>query len=214
MEKNKIIGILAFLCVAMSAAIFVSCDDDDNNDSGQVELLSFGPAGVKHGDEITFIGKNLDQVTAITFAPSVEVPSSAFTSATRDVIKLKVPDAAEPGKVVLKTPSGDIESKTVFSLEVVVTIASVTEEARPGDDITITGDKINWIESIVFAKDILVERESFVSQSQTELVVTVPREAQTGFLVFNTGGTEPLTFDSEAPLTVTLPVGTAVTPGL
>lgn len=203
--------ILSLICL-LSMVIFTACEDDEEQDNGQTELLSFGPSGVHHGDEITFVGKNLDKVSAIVFHPSVEVPSSAFTSVSKDVIKLSVPHAAEPGTVILKTPDGDIQSKTIFNLEVPVVITAITSEAKPGTNITITGEKLNWIESIVFPTDLLIEKESFVSQSQTELVVTLPMEAQTGFLVINTGGTEPLTFDSEEPLTVKLPAVTALAP--
>lgn len=212
MEKKNIVKTLSFLCLAVSLFVFSACDDDDEKDNGQVELLSFGPTGVQHGDEITFIGRNLNKVTAIAFHPSVEVPSSAFTSVSNDIIKLTVPQSAEPGKVILKTPEGDIESKTVFDLEVPVVITAITAEAKPGTNITISGDKLNWIESITFATDLLIDRSSFVSQSLTELVVTVPMEAKTGFLTFSSGGTEPLTFNSEEPLVVTLPVANALVP--
>lgn len=204
--------ILTLLCLASSFIFLISCDDDDDKNSGQVQLLSFGPSGIKHGEEIVFIGENLDKVTAIVFHPSVEVPKGSFTSATKERITFNVPTAVETGKVVLKTPDGDIESKTVFSLDVPVVITSITPEAKPGTNITITGEYINWIESVTFASNLLVEKANFVSQSQTEMVVTVPMEAQTGFLVFNTGGTEPLTITSDDPLIVTLPAATSLNP--
>jgi hypothetical protein len=72
--------------------------------------------------------------------------------------------------------------------------SSVTAEAKPGTKITITGDKLNWIETITFTSDLVIESADFVSQSLTSLEVMVPDEAQSGFLIFSTGGTEPLTF--------------------
>jgi hypothetical protein len=197
----------------MSFVFFMSCEDDKEAKSSQVELLSFGPSGIKHGEEIRFIGNNLDKVTAVIFAPSVEVSQSSFTSKTSEEIKLIVPPTVETGKVVLKTPDGDIESKTVLSLEVPVVISAFTPEAKPGTDITITGEFINWIESVIFASNLVVEKANFVSQSQTELKVTVPWEARTGFLVFNTGGTEPLEITTEEPLTVKLPAASMLSPG-
>ncbi len=212
MEKKYIMKILSVACLALSVFLLSSCDDEENVDNGQTELLSFGPSGVKHGEEISFVGRNLDKVSAIVFYPAVEVPSSAFTAASKDLIKLTVPDAVESGKVVLKTPAGDIESKTVFSLEVPVVITAVTPEVKPGTNITITGEMVNWIESITFPSNLIVEKDAFVSQSQTEVVVTVPLEAQTGFLTFNTGGTEPLTFNSESAVTVKLPAVASLNP--
>jgi hypothetical protein len=212
MENRNMIRLLSLLFLALSTLVVTSCDDDNENSNGEVKLLSFGPTGVKHGEEIIFVGENLGKVTSINFAPSVEVPRSAFTVATDREIRLIIPNEVESGKVVLKTPELDIESKTVFSLEVPVTIATMTAEAKPGTNITITGDKLNWIENITFPNDLLVEKSAFVSQTLSELVVTVPMEAETGFLTFNSGGTEPLTFDSPDPLIVKLPVVNTLEP--
>ena len=211
MEKNYIVRIFSIVCLALLSCFLTSCTDEDDG-NGQVELLSFGPSGVQHGDEIVFIGKNLDKVTSIVFHPSIELTNSSFTSVSKDKITLNVPLAAESGKVILKTPSGDLESKTIFNLEVSVVISGFTSQAKPGTNITISGAFINWVESVTFSSNLVVEKESFVSQSQTEMVVAVPMEAQTGFLVFNTGGTEPLTITTEDPLTVTLPNATALSP--
>lgn len=211
-EKKYLVRTLSVLCLALTLAFLTSCDDDEDKSNGNVELLSFGPAGVQHGEEIVFIGRNLDKVTSIVFYPSVEIPRSAFTSATNERIRVVIPETVESGRVVLKTPAGDIESKTIFDLEVPVVITSVSLEAKPGTNITITGEMINWIYSVVFANNVVVEREAFVSQSMTELVVTVPMEARTGLVTFITGGTEPLTINSEEVLTVTLPTPSDISP--
>jgi hypothetical protein len=192
--------------------MFTACDDDDDKKSSEVVLKSFGPSGVQFGGKIKFIGQNLDQVSAIVFAPGVEVPSSAFVSQSSSLIELTVPNTVETGKVVLKTPNGDIESKTIFSLEVPVTISSFPAEAKPGTNITITGENMNWIEGVLFTDEVPVLKTDFVSRSATEIVVTVPFEAQTGLLIFATGGTEPELIPSEDPLTVTLPTVASVAP--
>ncbi len=209
--KYKIQGLASLLIVA--GLVFLSaCDDKEDPAAGQTVLLSFGPSGVHHGDEITFIGKNMDKVTAVVLRPSVEIPRSEFISATAEQFKVRIPNAAEAGKVILKTPSGDIESKTILNFDVPVVITSITAEAKPGTKVTITGDKLNWIERITFASDVVVEKEAFDSQSLTSLEVTVPMEAQTGFLIFATGGTDPLTFGTEEQLIVTLPVVSELNP--
>lgn len=208
--KNIVQG-LALSTIVMSLLFLAACEDD-NEASGEVVLLNFGPSGVHHGDEITFYGKNLDKVSSIVFQPAVEVPKSAFISPSKDRFNVIIPHAAQAGKVILKTSSGDIESKTILNFEVPVVISSVTPEAKPGTNITITGDKLNWIESITFTSDLVVESADFVSQTLTSLEVTVPMEAQTGFLIFSTGGTEPLTFGTEEQLIVTLPVVGGVNP--
>lgn len=206
--KKIFIQALSLMCMTLLVGFFTSCEDPEGDRS--VELLSFGPSGVHHGDEIVFIGKNFDRVTSIVLKPSVEVTS--FTERTSTRIKLIVPLEAEAGKVIVKFKGGEIESKTILNFEVPVTIATIPAEAKPGTDITITGENINWIEQITFGSDVVVNKTDFISVSATQLVVTVPLEAQTGYLIFTTGGTKPLTFGTEEPLLVTLPSLTALTP--
>src|SRR5690606_37307717 len=85
--KRKYTGILpGLLCLTLSLVLLTSCDDDDDKNSGQIELLSFGPSGVLHGEQIKLIGNNLDKVTAVLMPVGVEVPSSAFDSQSSEVI--------------------------------------------------------------------------------------------------------------------------------
>ena len=215
--KNKLInifqGITLFALVA-SLMVVTSCEDDDPMGStpSETTLLSFGPSGVNHGDEIVFIGHHLDRVSSIVFQPEVEVTSDAFVSRSSTQITVAVPQAAEAGTVILNSSDGAIESKSPLSFEVEVEITSITGEVKPGNNLTISGDKINWIESITFPADIVVEAADFVSQSLTELVVTVPMEAQSGFLIFASGGTEPLTFAYDEETVITLPTVSGLDP--
>src|SRR5215470_12235796 len=107
--------VVAMMCFLLSTAILTSCDKNDNPTSGKVELLSFGPTGSKHGDTLRFIGNNLNKVTAIQFSGvNALVEQKDFKQQTSDLILLIVPQAAEKGYVTLKTPDGDIVSKTQF----------------------------------------------------------------------------------------------------
>ncbi|MBX2944848.1 MAG: hypothetical protein KF725_03355 [Cyclobacteriaceae bacterium] len=207
--KNSLY-ILVMACMLGGLSMLSSCLDEEK--PTQIVLLSFGPSGVHHGDEITFFGQNLDKVTAIVLKPNVEIPKSAFKSVSAERINMIVPETAEAGIITLKTPQGDIESKTILNFEVPVVIQSITTEAKPGTNITITGEKVNWIESVTFPSDLRISKEDFVSRSLTQVVVTVPMEAQTGFLIFSLGGTKPLTFGTEEQLIVTLPTVTGIAP--
>jgi hypothetical protein len=142
---------LAFIFLLASVAVFTSCEDEDATSTGIVELKSFGPVGVKHGEMIQFVGINLDQVSSIVFANGATV--SSFMSKTPTRIEIIVPNDAEAGHVTLKTPKGDVVSKTIISFDVPVVINSITEEAKPGTNITITGEFLNWIESVTFTSD-------------------------------------------------------------
>lgn len=207
-----IIQRLPLLFVLVGLVFLTSCGDDEDIKSGEVVLLSFGPSGVSHGDEVTFIGQNLDKVTSVILKPDITIERSEFIQASSGSFKIAIPQGAEAGKIILNTPQGEIESKTFLNFNVEVVISSITSEAKPGTNITIKGTKVNWIESVTFASDLTVEQSDFVSRTQNEIVVTVPMEAQTGQLIFSTGGTEPLTFTSEEALIVAMPVITDMSP--
>jgi hypothetical protein len=194
----------------MTIGMLASCEkNDDKVNSGKVELLSFGPTGARHGDTLSFIGNNLDQVTTIQFTGAT-VEKSAFLKQTPELILVKVPNETVQGFVTLKTPTGDLVSKTQFNLEVPVKITSMTPQARPGENITIKGDFMNWVTRVTFGLNKAVD--SFVSKSLTEIVVKVPIDAQTDKLTLSTGGTEPLTIVTDDVLTVKLPVITGLSP--
>ncbi len=202
------IKLFPLICLMATAGFLTSCESNDEK-SDQVELLSFGPSGVQHGEEISFIGNNLDQVDTIEL-PGVTLLKSAFVEQTSEVIVVVVPMETEEGFVTLKSRNGNIVSKTILSFEVPVTIETITAEAKPGSTITITGDFMNWVTEVTFAEGLVVSE--FVSQSLNELVVTVPMEAQTGSVLLSTGGTEPLFIETEEELVVTLPTVTALAP--
>ena len=201
-----------FLLVILPLTVtgVLSCEDDEVMQSTETTLISFGPSGVMHGDSILIIGENLMRVNAVEFAPAEMVPEGEFLMRGDNRFMVIVPPTAEAGTIKLHTDDEVIESKTRLNLTVAYSITDITDEARPGTDITITGNYLNWIESITFNNGLLVE--DFVSQTQSEIVVTVPWEASTGPLVLQGGGAEPLTVETEDSLVVTLPVVASVTP--
>lgn len=199
---------LVVVSLIASLAIFESCEKEVKK-SETIELLSFGPAGVQHGQDISFIGNNLDKVTAIEMT-NITIEKKDFKKQTTEEIIITVPELAGSGKVILKTPQGDIISKAPINFEVPVVITEVPLKAKPGDNITLKGSYMNWINEIRFEKDVVVTE--FVSKSLTELIVTVPLAAQTGKLIISTAGTEPLVIETEETLELTLPTLSNFTP--
>src|SRR5690606_5039152 len=121
--------LLSFLVVSLGF-LSSSCEDENEDiNGGKVQLLSFGPPGVKHGEKIKFIGLNLDKVESIVM-PGATVSKTDFTSQSSDLIELIVPASATKGKVVLKIAGGEeISSKSELSFDVPVEISSFTPEA-------------------------------------------------------------------------------------
>ena len=191
-------------------AIITSCDKE-NSGSSAVELLSFGPTGAKHGDTLRFFGNNLTKVTSVDFTGTgATVDKTAFIQQTSELILVKVPVQAEKGFVTLKTTDGDIVSKTQFNLNVAFKVATMTLQARPGENITLTGDFMNWVRRVTFEKDKVVT--TFVSQALDKLVLTVPPDAQTGPLVIFYSGTDSMSVQTKDTLKVALPAATALSP--
>ena len=209
---NRIIK-LSRVCTALfigAALLFSSCEDEDDQPE-EVEFLSFGPSLVQHGEDITFVGNRLDKVTSIILPPNVEVPASEFKEHTSERIVIAVPVETTYGKVVLRTPEQDIESRSNLGLTYEIAITSIPAEAKPGTNVTITGEFLNYVEEVWFAEGKVATE--FVSQSRTELVVTVPMDAQTGNITVSNGATvEPVIAESETPLIVTLPTATSLAP--
>ncbi|KYP14273.1 hypothetical protein [Flavihumibacter sp. CACIAM 22H1] len=195
-------SVLLFWLASIAVLLLTACKKDDSGNSGLVELLSFGPSGVQHGEEIKFIGNNLQKVNSIQFVGAT-VEKAGFKSQSNELIVLVLPDAVEAGLVKLITTDGEIVSRSPLNLEIPLQVTSFTPVVKPGANLTIQGKFLNWVTELRFNKDIVVTE--FVSKSVDELVVTVPMEAQSGPLVLSAGGTEPISVETETSLDVVLP---------
>lgn len=200
----------SFLIYLLIIGFLFSCNkSSDNINSNEVVLLSYGPAGVKHGEDIKIIGKNLDKVTSVELG-GIAIEKSVFVSQSSDLIIITVPQDATRGKLILVTPNGNIESKSYIDFNVPVKILNIPSTVRPGQTITIHGEYLNWIKSILIPADTSVTQ--FTSASYDELVLTVPITAQTGKWLFSTGGTEPMEFTTETEINITLPSISTISP--
>ncbi len=211
MKKLNIKSTLVMLVMMiMTCGFFVSCTKDNAEaTTSNVELLSFGPTGQKHGQNIIFIGHNLNRVTSIELEGAT-IAKAAFVSQTNERIELTIPMATEEGKAKLLFDGGEVVSKTVLSFDVPFIITSITPEVKPGQNLTIKGQYLNWVESVVFTDALTVTE--FVSRTLTTLVVKVPLNAKTGPIQISGGGTEPYPFKSEGDIKMTLPMITMFSP--
>ncbi len=206
----KSILIITFLCFTVAGIILTSCQkDEETND--KVALYSFGPMPIARGAELKFIGNKLDKVTSIILPDNIEITS--FTSQTSSLITLTVPQNAVEGLVIIKSPDGEITTKTPIGYSEPISIASMLPlSVKAGAELTITGDYLNLVKEVIFTDRVGVPDSVFVSQSRTEIKLVVPAEAQTGKLAVSNGAEDPVIVYSEGSLTLILPAITSVTP--
>jgi hypothetical protein len=205
-NRNKL-NILLLLTMLLSIGFLNSCDDDEGN-VGDVTLHSFGPSPLMRGGEMRFIGVNLDKVTSIALQ-GVEV--TTFVSQTSSEIVIEVPEDALPGLITLKTPAGDIVTKTELGIMEPITITSISPSTvRPDDIVTIQGTYLNLVTEVVFTDNVSVTE--FESQTKTSLTIKVPHGVSTGEFTLVDGEEIPNRIKSEEVLTVTLPVIASMEP--
>ena len=202
--------LFATICMAGTSLLFTSCEGKEEEDT-KVVLQSFGPMPIARGAELKFIGLNLDKVTAVVLPDNITI--TAFTKKEPNLLTLTVPQEAMPGYVVLKTPDGDITTKTTIGYSEPISIAGFTPATvKAGDQLTITGDYLNLVEDVILTDRVSVPEANFISHTRTEIKLTVPVTAQTGKIAVSNGAEEPIIVYSTGTLTVTLPAFTAVTP--
>lgn len=202
--------LFATICVVGAGLLFTSCEGKEEEDT-KVVLQSFGPMPIARGAELKFIGLNLDKVTAVILPDNITI--STFTKKEARLLTLTVPQEAVPGYVVLKTPDGDITTKTTIGFSEPISIAGLTPATvKAEDELTITGDYLNLVEEVILTDRVTVTEDDFTSHTRTEIKLVVPAEAQTGKIAVSNGAEEPIIVYSASTLTVTLPAFTTVTP--
>ncbi len=208
---NKI-SLPLFVGLLCAGVLMTSCKkDDEGGSSNAIELLSFGPSPALRGGELQIIGNNLDKVTAVILPPNVEV--SSFTIKTPELITLTIPQETMEGKIILKTPEGDITSLTILTISEPILLTSFSPATvRSGDVLTINGDYLNLIKTVIFSASVAVGDSMFVSQSREKIEVMVSDAAQSGLIVISNGEDMPILVESETELDVTLPQAITLSP--
>ena len=209
---NKLSAVLCMVgLLALGSVSVTSCDDElsTNQYKGGISLNVFGPSPVLRGGEIRFLGSGMNQVTAVVFPGGIEVTEITVVSDTE--IRVTVPQTAEEGYLTLKTPAGDIVTKTKLTYLEPVTIESFSPAAvRPGDELTITGDYLNLMHAVVFegtTEDVVVPEYQFIEHTRQIIRVTVPDMAITGRIALSDAAEEglPNVMYAEGELTVIVP---------
>ncbi len=208
MKTNKLSVLFLAGALLMTGVSFTSClkgdDVDTNQYTGGISLNVFGPSPVARGGELRFLGSGMDQVTAVWIPGSGDVTEIRVISDTE--IRITVPQDAEPGQLVLRTPQGDITTQTELTFTEPISINELSPlSVLPGDELTIKGDYLNLINEVIFADNVTVSAEDFVAHDRKTICLTVPQEAQSGQVILSDGAELPNLIYSEEELTVVLP---------
>lgn len=189
-NKSFIWLVLLLIC---STFAFTSCDRDDLNTDqygNEISVLSYGPNPVLRGGVLTFKGANLDQITEIDLPGAEAITSiNVVTSGKNSEINIEVPaEKCEPGIVTLKTAkNGEIKTLTpityIENLKFTGFYVGENKEnlvGNVGDVLTIEGDYLNNITSVIFANGATMDAENFKSQTRYQIQLVIPAEAGEG----------------------------------
>ena len=189
-NKSFLWLVLLLIC---STFAFTSCDRDDLNTDqygNEISVLSYGPNPVLRGGVLTFKGANLDQITEIDLPGAEAITSiNVVTSGKNSEINIEVPaEKCEPGIVTLKTAkNGEIKTLTpityIENLKFTGFYVGENKEnlvGNVGDVLTIEGDYLNNITSVIFANGATMDAENFKSQTRYQIQLAIPAEAGEG----------------------------------
>lgn len=189
-NKSFLWLVLLLIC---STFAFTSCDRDDLNTDqygNEISVLSYGPNPVLRGGVLTFKGANLDQITEIDLPGAEAITSiNVVTSGKNSEINIEVPaEKCKPGIVTLKTAkNGEIKTLTpityIENLKFTGFYVGENKEnliGSVGDVLTLEGDYLNNITSVIFANGYTMDAESFKSQTRYQIQLVIPAEAGEG----------------------------------
>ena len=198
-----------------------ACSDDDlstNQYQQGVHLNVFGPSPVMRGGSVHFYGSNLDQVKQVLIPGMDPVTNFEILKAgiPSEIVVLLDKEKPQPGKITLITNT-DEKIVTLTDLTYIEGIEYASDNqfapavVQPGAVLTINGEYLNLVNEVIFADNVTVNAEDFVSQSRYKIEVTVPEEARTGKVILSDGAEIPNWIYSDEILQVTTPIVDKVT---
>ena len=213
---------MSFVLLSCLMAVgLTACSDDDlstNQYQQGVHLNVFGPSPVMRGGSVHFYGSNLDQVKQVIIpgmdpVTNYEVVKAGIPS---EIVVILDKEKPQPGKITLITNTDEkIETLTDLTFIEGIEYASDTQFSpsvvQPDAVLTINGEYLNLVKEVIFADNVVVNAEDFVSQSRYKIEVTVPQEARTGKVILSDGAEIPNWIYSDEILQVTTPVVEKVT---
>lgn len=184
MNKIYKFSALRMMCLLIfGCLLFTACDNGDELDTNQykggVSLSVFGPSPVARGGELRFLGSGMDKIQSVSIPGCGEITEIEVVSANE--IRVTVPQTAEVGYVILKTPTGEITTKTKLTYTEPIDVETIAPNpVKPGEVLVFKGEYLNLIKEIIFSESVPVGEDDFIVHSRKEIQVKVPMEARTG----------------------------------
>lgn len=208
MKTYKISALWMMCLVLLSSLSFTACNNGDDLDTNQykggVSLNIFGPSPVARGGILRFLGSGLDKVTEIVL-PGCD-PITDIEVISSEEIRIEVPQNAQPGYVTLKSPEGEITTKTKLTYTEPISLESINPTSiKPNQTLTIKGEYLNLIKEIIFTENVTVTSDKFIEWNRKEIKLVVPEEAKSGKIIISDGAEIPNWIYSDEELNVILP---------
>jgi hypothetical protein len=150
---------------------------------------------IKAGNDLTITGTDLDLVKTVEFGGAL---NGTIKSQSATQIVVTVPRASTSAVVTLKTVAKTVASASTLTL-IDPTITSITPlNVKTNENITISGTDLDLVTSVKFVGG---EAGTIVSQSATQMVVTVPLTGTSGTAKLST--VNSATVESTESMTIT-----------
>ncbi|MGB3344642.1 MAG: IPT/TIG domain-containing protein [Aequorivita sp.] len=158
---------------------------DDNRTLSQLIITSFSPMEASIGDEIIFLGENIDVSTeySIFFNGVVATTVQNFPTELRAI----VPQGASTGNITIRYGETilDVGSLTILELPELIITSFSPMEAFIGDEVTFIGENIDPEITYIVSFNGL-EGET-TSVTETEIVSIIPEGATSGEVTISYG---------------------------
>jgi serine protease len=154
-----------------------ACSDGEPTFTYSPEVSSFTPARAVAGSPVTISGTNLGDATVVSFAGT----PATITGTTSTSVTVVVPAGAADGTLSVTTPAGTATSAKSFSLVPSIGSFAPTTVSR-GATLTIAGSGLGSLKKVLVGG----KKAVVVSDTPTQIVVTVPSKATSGSVTVST----------------------------
>ncbi|MDD2551603.1 MAG: glycan-binding surface protein [Dysgonamonadaceae bacterium] len=181
--------------------------------SEPIGIKKITPTTVKAGETLTIEGDYLNLIMEVIFFDNVVVEAKDFIAGqSREKLQVIVPAEAQTGKIIL-SDGKEIPIEVYSDIEIIVVLPSLTafspEIIKPGKDLTITGENLDLVESIMFSGDKEVD-DFTINDDFTEITLVTPEDIQDG--TFKLIAKSTVEIESTKPLATVMPSELAVAP--